>query len=176
MVRYAFPHLVGGLGGQALADGVLGHATFGGRSGDPQAFRRGNDHHHVEALLEPVLDEEGHRVDHHAVCVPKGRDRLRQEPRHLRMGDRLEPAAGLGVAEHPAGQPSPIELAGGSDRLRTERCQDLGVSRRSGVHRLPGEVVGVDHHGTPVGQHPGHGGLAGSDPSGQPNEQHRAAG
>ena len=69
-----------------------------------------------------------------------------------RVDDRLEPPAGLGVAEHDRAERRSVQLAVLGEHVRAERIDDLRESARARSDDLAGELVGVDHHGSQLGE------------------------
>jgi hypothetical protein len=173
-------HDVGGrlpLGGRHLRRDagsglVRGHPTGPGGPGHLLVLRRGHHHQDVAHLVEPGLDDQ-RRVEHdHVVGPAMALDDFGQHAEHLGVHDGFQGAALALLGEDRRGDGASIELPGRREDLVAEQVADLLVCARAGVEGSASQLVGIDHHGAAVGQHPGHGRLPGAQAAGQPDQEH----
>ena len=76
------------------------------------------------------------------------------------------------VAEHDRRHRGPIERAVVADDVLPEALRHPRQHRRVRRLQVAGDLVGVDDHGTVLGEHRRDGRLSGSDAAGQADQQH----
>jgi hypothetical protein len=118
------------------------------------------DDHHVDALGQPGLDQQGGVQDHDHVLVVVLLQPVGDAGEDRRMGDLVEQGQLALVGEDDVGQGLAVDLAVGVQDPGAEVLTDLAPGRRARHDHLPGDVVGVDHLGSALGQHGRHGALA----------------
>jgi hypothetical protein len=135
---------------------------------------------HEDDQVEPVasagLDQQGDVVHHDDVRVDRrgGGLALGGQPVDHRVHDRVQPCAGIGVAEDDGAQRGPVEAAVGGEHRRAEVLHDRGEAGRADGDGLAGQHVVVDQHGSALREAVRRHRLACRDPAGQSDALHRS--
>lgn len=132
--------------------------------------------HHDDALqpLARILGEQrdvhdDHMVGLHLCLHPAGHLRANR-----RVHDAIEVLQGLRVGEDDRGDHGAVQRAVGCDDLRAEALGHPRQHRRAGLLQVADDGVRVHDHRAPLGEQRADGGLAGTDTTGEADEDHRA--
>ena len=149
----------------------LGHPALLHETLEASRLVRVDDDDEVVGRAHPLLDEQGHVMDHDLV-----RRRLRHElGRPLgdpRMGDRLEVPTGRLVAEDRRGQRRPVQRPVGREHPRPEALHDGLEAVGAGCEHFAGQLIRVDDERSELTQSRRHRRLARPDSTCQTDAQH----
>lgn len=159
------------LRGHAPADVVLRHPPALDQPPDGHLLGAVDDHHDV-GMVPRHFHEKGHDRDHHPVGVGVGLELLEQHVVHRRVHDRLQRGPGRAVGEDQPGQSAPVDAVVGIHHVGTETVDHGVVSGAARLHHLAGDLVGIHHDRSPLGQQGGHRRLSRSDAPGEANDHH----
>src|SRR6266545_1553170 len=130
------------------------------------------DDHHVRAVGQAGLDEQGGVQHDDDVLVVVGLQAVGDPGEDLRVGDLVEDGQLGRVGEDDVGQRLAVDGAVGVQHATAEVVADLVPGMAARHHHLAGDVVGVDDLGAPLGQQRRDRALARRDAPGEPHQQH----
>ena len=140
--------------------GLRGHPGPGVRGGHvpvlhhalhPDVVRGVHHHHQVEVGALAGLDEQRDVLDHDRAFRSGGGQRGGALPDEG-MDDAVEHREAFRVAEDEGAELRPVQAAVGRQDGLAEGRDHLRESRGSRFHHLPGQGIGVDHHGPEFAQ------------------------
>src|SRR5262249_409763 len=127
----------------------------------------------VVLVRGPRLEEEARLADGDARPGP---GRLPEAALALLADDRvdtgLQRVAPGRIAKDDLGDAHPVDRARGAEHVRPAEVARRMTARTARVIELADELVGVEHGGAPVGEHPPDRRLARGEPSRQADAQH----
>lgn len=89
-----------------------------------------------------------------------------------RMQNGLQRLPGASVGKYLLAQRAPVELAPGSQTLRTETLYDLGQGGLAGFDQLAGQYIGIDNRHAAAGEGGTDRRFAATDTAAETNDQH----
>ena len=139
---------------------------------EPGGFACLDHHDDVELAPSPCLDEQRDVVHDHR-AVRHTRHQFLRTLRDERMNDPIQVGARRLVRENQLRELGPVELAVRADDVAPESGHHGCEPGRARANDLPGDLVGIDDHGTVLGEQRRDRALARSHAAGQPDSHSR---